>query len=261
MTQVPGFGTMLAWLLDHRCLGVEELADSSSDAMASGELRAVLDGRIPDEALLRWLAPVLGFHAVDLFVLAGAEVPQDLAPLDAAAAPFASRMVMDAVHLPPEGRHELLRHVRELPQEGRGSRFAPRPYGPVESGPGGRLMRMFRYRNLDRSGLAHILGILTPTYLSTPTYGVIGAGKKELTPRLVTDFGVLLGIDARVLAGLSGVVLPEPPRPPDPEAVDGAALLWAARRLSEDQAREVAGLANSMRAEPRSGYRLDLPGR
>lgn len=260
MTQVPGFDTILARLLDHRGLDIGELAGGPG-APAPGELRAVLGGRAPDEALLRWLAPTLGLHAVDLFVLAGAAVPEDLAPLDAAAAPSVSRLVMDAVHLLPEGRRELLRYVRELPREGRGSRFDPRPYAPVESGPGGLLMRMFRYRNLDRSGLAHVLGILTPTYLSTATYGVIGAGKKELTPRLVTDFAALLGIDTRVLAGLTGVVLPEPPRPPAPEAVDGAALLWEARRLSEAQARDVSGMANSLRTEPRSGYRLDLPGR
>ncbi|MFJ4899714.1 hypothetical protein [Streptomyces sp. NPDC088727] len=258
MTEAPGFDTMVAWLLDHRGSGTGELAGPR--APAPDELRAVLAGRRPDEALLRRLAPALGFHTVDLFVLAEMAVPEDLAPLDAEAAPSASRMVMDAVHLPPEGRRELLRRVRALPQEERRSRFDPRPYGAAESGPGGRLTRMLQYRNLDRSGLAHALAVLTPTYLSAATYGVIGAGKKELTPRLVTDFAALLGIDARVLAGLSGVVLPEPPRAPAPETVDGAALLWEARRLSAAQAEYAAELAKSMRQEPRSEYRLDLPG-
>ncbi|WP_329306807.1 hypothetical protein OG322_21490 [Streptomyces sp. NBC_01260] len=258
-TGAPGFGTGLAWLLDHRGLSATELADRAGPA--ADEVRAVLAGERPGEALLRRLAPALGLHAVDLFVLAGATVPDDLAPLDTAAAQPASRIVMDAVHLPPAGRHELLRFVRSLPQEDRRSRFAPEQPAPLADGPGGRLIRMFRYRNLNRSGLAHALAVVTPTYLSAPTYGVIGAGGKELTPRLVTDFAALLGIDARELALLTGVVLPETPQPAAPEAVDAAALLWEVRRLSAAQARNVAELANSMRAEPRSEYRVNLPGR
>lgn len=43
--------------------------------------------------------------------------------------------------------------------------------------------------------------------------------------------------------------------------MDAAAVLWEARRLSAAQARNVAELANSMRAEPRSEYRVNLPGR
>lgn len=221
-TGAPGFGTGLAWLLDHRGLSATELADRAGSA--ADEVRAVLAGERPGEALLR-------------------------------------RLVMDAVHLPPAGRHELLRFVRSLPQEDRRSRFAPEQPAPLADGPGGRLIRMFRYRNLNRSGLAHALAVVTPTYLSAPTYGVIGAGGKELTPRLVTDFAALLGIDARELALLTGVVLPETPQPAAPEAVDAAALLWEVRRLSAAQAWNVAELANSMRAEPRSEYRVNLPGR
>ncbi|MFD7591976.1 hypothetical protein ACFV6D_02965 [Kitasatospora sp. NPDC059812] len=73
---------------------------------------------------------------------------------------------------------------------------------------------------------------MTPTYLSAATCGVIGSGRKELTPRLVTDFAALLGIDACELATLTGVFLREAPPSPSPEAADAAVLLWEARRLS-----------------------------
>lgn len=157
-------------------------------------------------------------------------------------------------------RRQLLDHVRSLPREGRRSPFAPEQPASLADGPGGRLIRMSLYRNLSRTGLAHTLGVLTPTYLSASTYGVIGAGRKELTPGLVTDFAAVLGIEARQLAALTGVVLPGTPRPPAPEAVDAAALLWAARSLSAAQAQHVAELAGSLRGDSRAEYRLDLPG-
>ncbi|MGE7388191.1 hypothetical protein ACQKM2_22245 [Streptomyces sp. NPDC004126] len=88
--------------------------------------------------------------------------------------------------------------------------------------------------------MAKTLAVVTPTYLSAATYGVIGAGRKELTPRLVTDFAALLGIDAYELAALTGIVLSEVPRLPSSEVVDAAALLWEVRRLSATQARHIS---------------------
>ncbi|MFI5533021.1 hypothetical protein ACIA8O_31235 [Kitasatospora sp. NPDC051853] len=258
MTEHQGFGTMLAWLLEHRHLGVRELAGRAGSA--TGEVRAVLAGAAPGEGLLRRLAPALGFRAVDLFVLAGVAVPEDLAPTDVAAQQWVPYVVMDGLHLPAAGRRELLRLARSLPQAERNSPFAPKLLAPLDGGPGSRVIRMLQYRNLTWPGIAKTLGVATPTYLSAPTYGVIGKDLKELTPRLVTDFATLLGIDARELAGLTGVTLQEAPPPPAPEAADAAELLWAARRLSAAQARQLAELARSMREEPRNGYTLNLPG-
>lgn len=119
---------------------------------------------------------------------------------------------------------------------------------------------MLQYRNLSWSGMALTLAYATPTYLSAATYGVIGSGRKELTPRLVTDFAAVLGIDVRDLAALTGVVLREVPPPPPPEAVDAAALLWEGRRLSAAQARHVSELAHSMRGDSRDAHLVELPG-
>lgn len=258
MTEHPGFSVMLAWLLDHRELSVQELADRAG--LTANEVRAVLAGEAPSEGLLRRIAPAVGFHTVDLFILAGLAVPDDMAPLDAAAALWAPSIVMRAVHLPAAARHELLQLIRSLPQEERLSVFAPKRLAPLAD-PGGSVIRMLQYRNLSWAGMARTLAVMTPTYLSASTYGGIGSGRKELTPRLVTDFAALLGIGAQELAVLTGVDLREVPPPPAPEAVDAAALLWEARRLSAAQARHVSELARSMRGDSSNGYFINLPGR
>ncbi|MFI0966446.1 hypothetical protein ACH4S8_34395 [Streptomyces sp. NPDC021080] len=248
MTEHPGFAVTLARLLDHRRLSGRELAVRAG--LTDSEIRSVLVGGAPGERLLRRIAPALGFHAVDLFVLAGLEVPDDLAPSDAEASRWTPYMVMDAVRLPDTERRELLRLIRSLPQEERPTVFAPKVLAPLASS-SGRVIRMLQYRNLGWTGIAKVLAMVTPTYLSASTYGVIGSGRKELTPRLVTDFAALLGIDARELATLTGVRLTEAPPPPAPEAVDASALLWEARRLSGAQARHVSELARSMRGDCR----------
>ncbi|WP_329193816.1 hypothetical protein [Streptomyces sp. NBC_01435] len=258
MTEHPGFGATPAWLLDRRELGGREWAGRAG--LNEDEVRAVLAGDDPGDELLRRLAPALGFHAVDLFILAGLAVPDDMAPLDAAAAMWMKNTVVDAVRLPAAGRRELLQVIRSLPQEERRTGFDPKPLLPLAGGPGARVVRMLQYRNLNWSGMARTLASVTPTYLSAATYGVIGSGRKELTPRLVADFAAVLGIDARDLTALTGVILREVPPPPSPEAVDAAALLWAGRRLSAAQARHVSELACSIRGDSRDAHLMELPG-
>ncbi|MGW4906309.1 hypothetical protein [Streptomyces sp. NPDC004270] len=176
--------------------------------------------------------------------------------MDAAAERWAPYIVTDALHLPVPQRRELLQLILSLPQEERLSVFAARRLAPLVD-PGGRVIRMLQYRNLGWTGMAKLLAVVTPPYLSVSTYGAIGFGRKELTPRLVTDFAALLGINARDLAALTGVRPREVP--PPPEAADAAVLLWEARRLSVAQARHVAELARSLRGECR-GYFINLPG-
>ncbi|MET9595617.1 helix-turn-helix transcriptional regulator [Streptomyces sp. NPDC006516] len=253
----PGFGVMLARLLDHRGLSVQELA--SRAGLTASEVRAVLAGEAPGEGRLRRIAPAVGFHAVDLFILAGLAVPDDMAPLDAAAGRWAPDIVMDAVHLSSAERRELLQLIRSMPQEERPSLFTAKRLAS-HAGPGGWAIRMLQYRNLSWMGMAQLLAVVTPTYLSAATYGVIGNGRKELTPRLVTDFAALLGANARELAALTGIYLHEVPPPPAPEAVDAAVLLWEARRLSAGQAEHVAKLVRSMRGDSTREYILNLPG-
>ncbi|MET9855703.1 hypothetical protein ABZY57_22505 [Streptomyces sp. NPDC006450] len=257
MAEYPGFGAMLACLLDRREVGAQEWADRAE--LSADEVRAVLAGDGPGEELLRRLAPPLGFHAVDLFILAGLAVPDDMAPLDAAAAMWVGNAARHAARLPAGGRRALLQVIRSMPQEERRSSFVPKPPVPLVGGPGAGAIRMLQYRNLNWSGMARTLASVTPTYLSAATYGAIGSGRKELTPALVRDIAVLLGIDARDLAVLTGVILRAVPPPPTPEAVDTADLLWEARRLSTEQARQVSALASSMRENSPDAHLMELP--
>lgn len=258
MAEVPGFGAMLAWLLEHRGVAVQDVAVGTG--LSAEGVRAVLAGETPSGGLVGQLASALGFHAVDFLILAGLDVPEELAPLDPNAEHWVSQLVIEAVHLRAAGRREVLQLVRSLPQEERAAGFVPKWLHPFSCDPGNRVIRMLRYRNLGWSGLAKAMALVTSTYLAASTFGMIGAGRKELTPRLVTDFAALLGIEALELAGLTGVVLREVPPPPTPEAVDAAALLWEARRLSTDQAQHVADLARLMRGDPSNGYVINLPG-
>jgi len=153
----------------------------------------------------------------------------------------------------------LLQLIRSLPQEERPCVFRAKRLAS-HAGPGGWVIRMLQYRNLSWMGMAKLLSVVTPSYLSAATYGVIGDGRKELTPRLVTDFAALLGVDARELAALTGIHLREVPPPPALEVVDAAVLLWEARRLSADQAQHVSERACAMRADSAKGHFINLPG-
>jgi hypothetical protein len=246
MAEVPGFGAKVVRLLERRGVGVRAPADAAG--VSTDVVQSVVGGRTPSEEVLRQLAPALGLHAVDLFILAGLEVPDDLAPLDHEAEPWVSNFVLDAMgRLPGAQRLEILHLIRTLPQEERAARFAPRRLALPSDGSGNHVVRMLSYRNLSWMGMAKILATLTPTYLSAATYGVIGSDREELTPRLVMDFAAVLGIDARDLAALTDVALPHAPPPPTPEAAHAATLLWEARRLSAAQARHVADLTRSLR--------------
>ncbi|MEV7595900.1 hypothetical protein AB0O91_00750 [Kitasatospora sp. NPDC089797] len=251
MMENPGFDAVLARLLDHRELDAQALADRSGSTAA--EVRAVLAGKDPDEDTLRLLAPALGFHAVDLFVLAGRAVPEDLAPLDAQAALSTANIVTDAACLPGTERRDLLALIRSLPQKERRVDFVPRTPVLLTGGAGSWVIRMLQYRNLTRMGIAKALAFVTTTYLSAATFGVIGADRVELTPSLVTDFAAVLGIDARDLAAATGVLLPQAPPPPSAAAADVAELLWEARRLSAAQAQHVSELARALRRDHTAG--------
>ena len=69
---------MLARLLRARWHDVETLA--GAEDLPEWELAAVVDGAKPSPWLLHRLAPALGWHASDLFVIAGLSLPEDLAP-------------------------------------------------------------------------------------------------------------------------------------------------------------------------------------
>ncbi|MFI0898689.1 hypothetical protein [Streptomyces sp. NPDC020983] len=232
MTHVPFFGGRLAQLLDHRRLPAGELA--ARGGPHPDALRPVLAGAPPAGDLLRQLAPALGLHAADLFAAADLALPADLAPPHPDAERHVAVVVADVLRLPPAGQRQLLTRIRALPDEEPGAPSVRPPGAALRDLPGGRVVRMLRHRNLGWTGIARILARSTPSYLSAATYGAIGSGRADLTPRLVADAGTVLGVEAHELALLTGGPLPEPARA-SPAAGNAAALLWAARRLSAAQ--------------------------
>nr|WTB31734.1 hypothetical protein OG781_21590 [Streptomyces sp. NBC_00830] len=247
MTKYPGFGVLLAKLFDRRGLEADALAQRGG--VPEPELKGVLAGAVPSPSLLRQLEPALGLHAQDVFVIAGATVPDDLAPMDADARKWVPHVVEHAVGLPPERRGELRRLARSLPQhECVQSPPFPQLYDPPAGPSGALLVRMLRYRNLDWMGMARIFLHLTGRYWSASTYGIVGAGRKALTPDLVADFGTVLGIPVGDLAALTGTTLSEEPQNPEPVAADMAELIWDLRRLTANQVRHVSEAAASMRS-------------
>src|SRR6185503_15744661 len=72
-----------------------------------------IGGDVAAPEALRRLAPMLGWHAADLFVLAGQDLPADLAPTDPKADP--GLIAWDYVAM-PQARPILLAAARAMPQ-------------------------------------------------------------------------------------------------------------------------------------------------
>ena len=259
MAAHEGFGALLVRLSDHRRLDLGALSQSDP------ELPAVLHGAPPSPSLLRRLGPALGLHAADLFVIAGVAVPDDLAPLDPAAGRQVPDLVRGAARLAAEQRRRLREFVRSLPQQ---VRTDPIPAVPAseryEPSPGALLAGMLRNRNLNWVASATTLYLLTGGVpLSAATIGMVGHGRRRLTPGLLADLATVLGIPADDLAAVTGIDRPggaPPQRPALPDnlhdgredcrgrsVADVAGLIWEVRRLTAGQLRQVRELLNAGR--------------
>lgn len=214
------------------------------------ELRAVTEGSAPSALLLRRLAPALGLHVPDLLVLAGAPVPEELAPLDPAAGASARTIAFDAVALPTERARQLRRFVQALPQEERTKpAWPPRQCDP---GPGAFLLGMLCNRNLARwyTADAVYIGTRGGVYLSEVDVQLaLARSNQRLTPDMFTGLANVVGIPAADLAALTGFDLPPRSLPEQTAPAIVAELLWDVRRLTSDQARHVAKVARSMLQE------------
>ncbi|MFF2548946.1 hypothetical protein ACFVUY_41190 [Kitasatospora sp. NPDC058063] len=240
MTGVLEFGALLAHLMDRRVL------DSAALSAAAGadptELRAVLDGRVPTGQLLRGLAPVLGLHAADLFVLARQPVPDDLTPVTRNPHWSVSPVVHNTMVMPAENRRPLLDAIGAQPlvrREGRGG--IDRPHHRYEPGFGAVLLELAHSRNLRWTCTAKALYAVTDgrVYRAASMIGGVGRGAVEATPELVAGFAGVLGIPAPDLAAVGGMRLPDDLPPLHSRAADVAAVIWEARRLTTAQLEEV----------------------
>jgi len=244
MTDLPGFGARLARFMERRNLDVGTL-----DKVSALELQAVIEGLEPSASLLLRLAPALGLHVQDLFVLAGAAVPEELAPPDPDAGSSATSVALEAMSLTAERIRELQRLVQDLPQEARTK--PAKPPRQADPGPGGFLLGMLDNRNLARYSTAKTayLGTRGQIYLSEATIQHALVHSRQLTPEMFAGFAVVLGIPVADLAALTGFDLPNEALPEQPPAPVLAELMWSLRRLSSRQARHVATVARAMGQE------------
>lgn len=102
MTDDARFAAVLTGLAAHRHLDASALASVSG--LAEPALRSVLGGAVPSGSLLCRLAPALGLHTADLFVIAGVDVPDDLTPTDPQAGRWVPRLLVAARTLSRETR-------------------------------------------------------------------------------------------------------------------------------------------------------------
>jgi hypothetical protein len=260
---LPTFGVLLMRLAEVRSLDVNALAARATAADA--EIISVLDGGEPDPSLLRRLAPALGLHRSDLFIIAGQDVPDDLAARDAAAGIEVGGLSWSLTYLPrsvPQLRR-LIQSLPELPGP-RTSAAAPARLRYPNS-PGGLVLRLLHNRNLTLTGsVKYLYGVGRGPLLSPSTIGMIGKGTKALTPELLAGFAAFLDISSRDLAALTGIEPPDMAPPAHPNAGEVADLIWSARRLTAEQMRQVHKLAHAIRHERASelnrGQRCRCPG-
>jgi hypothetical protein len=199
VTDVPGFGA-LSRLLQRRGLGVDVLSSS----VGGRDLASVLDGGAPTPTVLRGLAPALGMHAADLFVIAGLAVPDDLAPLRKRAAGWLPSIVSAAID-EPDVLPGLRDFARSLPIRAPDPPPPPPVHQRYPPGFGGMLVRLLHNRSLDWTPSAKILYHLAGIGpLAAATVGMVGHDRKPLTPELVAGFATVTGIPAGDLAALIG---------------------------------------------------------
>ncbi|MFF2045676.1 hypothetical protein ACFVVX_35175 [Kitasatospora sp. NPDC058170] len=245
MTELPGFADLAARLLDHHGLEPADLARRAE--VAGAELAAVLDGAAPDQALLRRLAPALGLDTADLFEIAALPLPEDLAPAGGMATTSIVGIVRFGKALPADRRAELRSFVASLPPTRQTGRIEGLPAAaPDPRSPGNLLMRMVAARNLGWTGTAKVFRLLTGRHWMADAYGRIATGAAALTPDLVADFAIVLGLPADGLAALLGMPLAQEVPRPDEAVADSALLLRDLRRLGVEQLREAEDLARAL---------------
>ncbi|MCX5399124.1 helix-turn-helix transcriptional regulator [Streptomyces sp. NBC_00102] len=250
MSEPTDFGALLGRLMECRRLDATALGQASG--VARGELARVLTGVEPSPSELRRLAPALGLHTADLVVIAGVDLPDDLAPVDTRAGSQVVRLVRIAVGLRPEQRQALRDFMASMPREWRvpaAPASAP-PFERYPNTPGALLMRLMRNRNLGWTATAQTFLVVTGRYWSASTYGGVGRGTVPLTAELLADFCAVLDVTAEDLAALTGIT-PTAPRStgdhPDEAGSGVAGLVWDVRRLTAAQLERAVEYAESLR--------------
>ncbi|MCY1139618.1 hypothetical protein OWR29_16585 [Actinoplanes sp. Pm04-4] len=213
-----------------------------------------LAGADPD--VLRRSAADLGWHAADLFVAAGLEVPDDLAPARSTISREVGRLIVSMKNLQLEALDEIRAFIRSLPEH---PPVAPGPeqvtahvrVRPASDGPGPMLVRLLANRNIRPWNARLLLWVGGGPYVSDSTIYQLGQCVVRVTGAYVTGFAHILGIPAADLAELTGVE-PSDRNRTHPHSAELAGLAWDARRLTTDQLLAVGRRADALTAaDPR----------
>ncbi|MFG2059630.1 XRE family transcriptional regulator [Micromonospora sp. NPDC048930] len=239
MMESPGFGVLLGRLLAHRRAGPATVARAAG--VSASELDAVLAGGHASALLLRRLAPALGLHTADLFVIAGHDVPADLAPARGTRPWHVGHVMQSAMRLFGKRFDRLHEFIRSLPALLPAEPLPPPTRSPA--GPGALVMGLLANRNI-RPHIAQLLYFVGDgPYVSDSTIYRVVHGDSALTARYVTAFAAVLGFPAGDLAALTGVGPPVDTARLYPRRAELAAVAWDARRLNSEQLSQVQQLA------------------
>lgn len=121
-----------------------------------------------------------------------------------------------------------------------------RPYEDYPPGFGSLLLRMLELRNLNWSGTAKAMCLMSGVCKAASTIGVVGRGVKPLDAELLDGFAMTLGVPVAVLAELTGVRPSAAAREPAPEVVDTAALIWEVRHVTAEQQERLRAYAQAL---------------
>jgi hypothetical protein len=245
VSDLQPFGARLARLLEYRRTPAVGLAEAAG--VPAGQVDAVLAGAEPGDPLLRHLAPALGLHAADLFLLAARAVPDDLAPAHLDGPDDVGRLLIWGAHtMGVQARTRLRRFIDDLPLR-TVVRTRPFPSDRAGATAGLILRRLLSNRNIRINGVL-LMELGGGQSLETETYALACAGRLPLDDDCVNAFARTVGISVGDLAALLGLQVAELPwtmRYPQP--VDLVELAWAARRLDDEQLRAALHYRDDLR--------------
>lgn len=113
---------------------------------------------------------------------------------------------------------------------------------PFPYGPGAVIVRLLRNRNLNNLNSAKALYRLAGIGpLSAATIHLVGNGRKQLSPELLSGFATVLSFRVEDLAALIDVELPQSCPPADARTSQVAELIWEVRHLRSDQLHALQG--------------------
>ena len=175
----------------------------------------------------------------------------DLAAPDPNARDRVGWLAWSLIYLPGAATelHELIRSLPRLPRLAEPVAPTP-PRHSYPNCPGSLVLRLLHNRYLDWTGIAkYLYGLGGGPALSASTIGMIGHGRKALTPDLLAGFGAVLDISSFDLSILTGVDISAADQRAHPDAGEVAELIWSARQLTAEQLRVLEDRVHAIRHE------------